>query len=171
MAVVAIHSGKSHLRMTPVRSSGLGSSSEFRRVSTASMVQWPRKRREFTCASGRMMFYRLSLKFWDSAKQPQELGKSAAFLLMLFLWLGTLAAAVSPALHQLLHADAKNPGHSCAVTELSGGSVLSGAVPAAVPCPPVFFAELSAASESQNYCSFDLRLSPSRAPPSASKIV
>jgi hypothetical protein len=89
---------------------------------------------------------------------------------MLLLWLGTLALAVSPELHQLLHKDAKSSTHNCVVTQLSGGLVSAGSAPITAPLPPVSCAGLAAPVESQDFLSFEHRLSPSRAPPSASKL-
>lgn len=45
----------------------------------------------------------------------------ASLLVLLFLLLGTLAA--SPVLHETFHADAKHPGHHCAITALMQGHV------------------------------------------------
>jgi hypothetical protein len=44
----------------------------------------------------------------------------AAFLSLVFLWV--LALSVSPQLHELVHADAGQAGHRCAVTLISSGN-------------------------------------------------
>jgi hypothetical protein len=44
----------------------------------------------------------------------------AAFLSLAFLWV--LALSVSPQLHERVHADAGQAGHSCAVTFISAGN-------------------------------------------------
>src|SRR5258706_8958474 len=122
------------------------------------------------CIGPDVVFHNKSVKFWNSAKRQREAGKFAAVILMLSLWLGSLAITLSPELHELLHKDAKSSTHSCVVTQISGGSLLAGSAPVTAPVPPVSGIGLSIALESQNFFSFDHRLSPSRAPPSASKL-
>ena len=89
---------------------------------------------------------------------------------MLLLWLGVFAAAVSPELHLLLHSDARSANHNCVVAQVSGGSVLVGSAPVAAPLPLLTCAEVSAFAANKNFSSFEFRFSPSRAPPSASKL-
>jgi len=122
------------------------------------------------CTGLDVVFLKRSVKFWNSAKRQHRPGKFAAVILMLSLWLGTLALTLSPELHELLHKDAKSSAHNCVVTQISAGSLLAGSAPVTAPVPPVSGIGLSVAVEAQNFFSFDYRLSPSRAPPSASKL-
>jgi hypothetical protein len=85
--------------------------------------------------------------------------------LMLVLWLGTMALAASPQLHQRLHKDSKSLTHECLVTLLSKSQLLAGVAGSLlVALIPIFFGWLPPAA-SFHGLSFDYRLSPSRAPP------
>ncbi len=57
---------------------------------------------------------------------------------MLLLFLSVLASAASPALHELLHADAKDAQHHCVVTSFAHGQVDApaggGSAPLPTPC-------------------------------------
>ena len=110
------------------------------------------------------------MKFLDKAKRQRGTGEFAAVILMLMLWLGTAAIALSPELHQLLHKDAKSSTHNCVVTQLNRGSVLAGSAPVTAPLQTLSCIEFPVAVESQNFSSTDYRLSPSRAPPSYPKL-
>jgi hypothetical protein len=56
------------------------------------------------------------MRFCRSAARPMV----AAFLSLAFLWV--LALSVSPQLHERIHADAEQAGHSCAVTLIASGN-------------------------------------------------
>jgi hypothetical protein len=88
---------------------------------------------------------------------------TAAFCLALILVLQAFAS--SGPLHKLLHADADSPDHHCAITLIAHGLV-----DAAVVCVSVagFVAAVLfrlPGFEAPDFCPFDYRLSPSRAPP------
>ena len=86
----------------------------------------------------------------------------SGLLVALVLLLNALAA--SPALHELIHKDAEQAGHSCVVTLFAHGQIdsASGDVPLAVPIasieatPSIIFSVPSTAIET---------LPPGRAPP------
>jgi len=91
---------------------------------------------------------------------------SAAALLLAALILFLSVAGASPALHQLIHADASAVNHNCAVTLFAKGQISSDA-PAPIhvsfePRPTVRNPAESIAGNS----GIDVRLTPSRAPPS-----
>lgn len=86
---------------------------------------------------------------------------------MLFLWLVTTAMVAAPVLHELVHKDAKNPGHECAVTAVQHGK-FSFDGPVTVSAVPVQAVETASA----NFVSILLpaiphRLASGRAPPTA----
>lgn len=88
--------------------------------------------------------------------------------LMLVLWLGLVALASSPQLHQLVHADSSQASHDCLVTQLARSQLLaaSGAIPVAVAAF-VFFG-LPPLLERLALPAADVRLSAPRGPPSRS---
>ncbi len=90
----------------------------------------------------------------------------AAVGTMLLLWLGLYALEVSPDLHRFLHQDAQNSAHNCLVTQLRHHSVLSGFAPSLLPAAPVTWSFVQPHPTFVLFSSVDLRLSPSRAPPS-----
>ncbi len=60
----------------------------------------------------------------------------AVAVAVLCLFLALVALATSPALHQVLHADANDPGHHCAVTHIAKGHVdVPISLPPLAPCP------------------------------------
>jgi len=65
----------------------------------------------------------------------------AALLASLVLLLGTLA--VSPELHELIHKDANEAGHQCAITVFAHGQVDSVSVDVAVVTPSVLCTTIS----------------------------
>lgn len=89
---------------------------------------------------------------------------ASAFLLGLFLSLQ--AMAVLPALHALIHSDASDPDHECAVTMLTHGQVSTSAV-----VPPVFQApeqvRFTLAEPKTIFASVDIQLLPCRGPPAS----
>lgn len=66
--------------------------------------------------------------------------RSKAFIVSLLVCLVLLldAMAVSPALHELIHADAGQTDHQCAVTMFAQGQVDSAAVDVAAAAPQIF---------------------------------
>jgi hypothetical protein len=85
---------------------------------------------------------------------------------MFALWLGTFLLASSPALHQLLHADAQSSSHHCVVTQVREHSILSIGTEAVIPQAPTSEITSSVPEQVQFNFAPDRRLSPSRAPPS-----
>jgi hypothetical protein len=89
---------------------------------------------------------------------------ASAFLLGLLLSLQ--AMAVFPALHALVHHDACDPDHECAVTLFTHGQVDASTTAVAVvsaPAVPVFNQEPPGII----FVSADIRLLPSRGPPAS----
>jgi hypothetical protein len=91
-------------------------------------------------------------------------GRVAASL-MLVLWLGTVAAAISPQLHLIIHKDARATHHSCVVTQVQEDGILGGCDFIVVASPSVPLAQISLAFDSEHYSPRDYRIAPSRAPP------
>ncbi len=87
---------------------------------------------------------------------------SAAIMLGLFL--GVFTVALSEALHRVLHAEACQPQHECAVTMLQGGLV-ENAVTAVAPVVLYAFAFTAPTPVSIFVPSTDLSLPPSCGPP------
>ena len=85
------------------------------------------------------------------------------------LWLGVFlllqAMVVLPGLHALIHADASDPSHQCAVTLFTHGQVhgADGAVPVLRPEPAAVFVQ---SRREAAFVSTDVRLLPGRGPPS-----
>jgi hypothetical protein len=89
-------------------------------------------------------------------------------LLALFLLLQAMAAL--PALHALVHPDAADPDHECAVTFFAHGQVDAPDTAAPVfhaPAPPVFSQPLPRVI----FVSADIRLLPGRGPPVSPALV
>ena len=110
------------------------------------------------------------MKLWNTSNRRRKLGRFAAVWLMLALWLGSFALTVSPELHRLLHHDSQSVKHECFVTQLSKGSAVSIQVAVPTLAPPWIELSLSFLSEPGCFSLSDYRLSPSRAPPSVSKL-
>jgi hypothetical protein len=93
---------------------------------------------------------------------------ASALLLVLFLFLQAMAA--SPALHTLVHHDAADPDHECAVTLFAHGQVNFSSTAAPVFCAPagLIFSE---SSPRIIFVSADVRLLPGRGPPASSALV
>lgn len=91
-------------------------------------------------------------------------GRSAVLCLM-FVFLQALV--MSPALHDLVHPDAKSPNHECAVTLLSHGQVETSSVDVGpvLPAPSVLFLDPIPATI---VASTDTPVMPGRGPPSVS---
>ena len=93
-----------------------------------------------------------------------KLGKPALSGLLVALVLALNALAAAPTLHEIIHKDAGQSGHSCVITLFAHGQVdtTSGDVPVTVPTalietePSIIFSVPSAAIEN---------LPPGRAPP------
>jgi hypothetical protein len=100
------------------------------------------------------------------ALSPRVLKKArpglAAFCLGVFL--GVYAMAAIPALHTLVHDDASDPAHQCAVTLLSQGQVHCASVTVECGQPAPIFAPTAPAS-TRIFVSTDVRLLPVRGPP------
>ena len=85
------------------------------------------------------------------------------------LWLGVFlllqAMVVFPGLHSLIHADASDPGHECAVTLFAHGQVhgTDAAVPVLRPEPAAVFIQ---SRREAVFVSRDVRLRAGRGPPS-----
>jgi hypothetical protein len=90
-------------------------------------------------------------------------GVASALFLGLFLFLQTLAAA--PVLHQLIHDNAGQPDHHCAVTLLAQGQIDAAPASVFVALPPFVLVE-APASQTPILIAADYRLLPGRAPPS-----
>ncbi len=93
---------------------------------------------------------------------------ASALLLGLFLSLQALAAF--PALHALVHPDACDPDHECAVTLFSHGQVDASPAAAPVFCAPerlIFSQSLPRII----FVSADIRLLPGRGPPASPALV
>jgi hypothetical protein len=83
---------------------------------------------------------------------------------LFFLFLSILAFAASPALHELIHADAKDVHHQCAITVLAHGQVDAPACEVSAPVPTVCFELFSPVTAS--FASPILeQFPPGRAPP------
>jgi hypothetical protein len=96
--------------------------------------------------------------------------RSGASALLLGLFLSLQAMATFPALHALVHHDACDPGHECAVTLFCHGQVdvSSAAVPVCcVPEPLIFSQSLPRII----FVSADVRLLPGRGPPASPALV
>ena len=90
--------------------------------------------------------------------------RASALLLGLFLFLQAMVAV--PALHTIIHPDACDPDHECAVTLFAHGQVNASAAIAPVFCPPalVVFSETFPRIV---FVSTDIRLLPGRDPPAS----
>src|SRR5437899_2988525 len=95
-------------------------------------------------------------------------GRITTVALMLSLWLGTLALAASPQLHRLIHKDAQSLNHHCLITHLKQHSLLAASSTILAPTPPIVDVGSACSPDPQFLPTRDYRLSPSRAPPSAS---
>lgn len=101
----------------------------------------------------------LSMKMFKEKRQA-----ASAFSLGLFLFLQALV--ICPGLHELVHHDANEPDHDCAVTLFSHGHVdAASAVVILLPAPErVIF---NPSSPAAIFVSTDLRLLPGRGPPAS----
>lgn len=110
----------------------------------------------------------MNLKILLGLNQATRQGYSsriAAAVLMLGLWLGLGALAISPELHRLVHKDARASSHHCLVTQLQRHSITPGLAPILAPVLTDRWIIQPAAPELRVQLSSDHRLSPSRAPP------
>jgi len=108
-----------------------------------------------------------SVKSLKRAGHPRVGGEIAAVGLMLFLWFATCALTVSPELHNFFHKDAQSFAHNCLITQFQHHSLHPSCTPVALPAAPTDWRPLLTHSDFLLHSSFDYRLSPSRAPPSA----
>ncbi len=112
----------------------------------------------------------LSVQFGLKVKTKGGIGALLVAGLMLVLWLGTIALAASPQLHQKLHNDSKSLTHECSATLLSKGHLLGeGSASFVLALLPVCFG-LLLRLDFFHFLSLDYRLSFSRAPPGFSAI-
>ncbi len=96
--------------------------------------------------------------------------RQAVAALCLLLFLAVQAMAASPALHALVHSDSTDPSHQCAVTLFLHGQVhSSSAAIAPARSAPVFAAEPLVCAAI--FASSDVRLLPSRGPPSLRSVI
>jgi hypothetical protein len=93
---------------------------------------------------------------------------ASALLLGLFLFLQALS--ISPALHALVHSDAAEPGHECAVTLFTHGQVNASTTTVPVVCTAarIVFCQ---APPRVIFVSADVRLLPGRGPPASPALV
>jgi hypothetical protein len=96
--------------------------------------------------------------------------RRSASALLLGLFLSLQAMAVLPALHALVHHDAAEPGHECAVTLFSHGQVDASTTAAPVVCAPTTLV-FSQSLPEIIFVSTDVRLLPGRGPPASSALV
>jgi hypothetical protein len=101
-----------------------------------------------------------------SAKRMLRAAKFGGAVFCLLIFVAIYAMAAVPALHELVHHDASDPSHQCAVTLLLTGQVhCPGTVVQAAKPAPVL---ISVAPSRRIVCiSADVRLLPSRGPPSS----
>jgi hypothetical protein len=113
-----------------------------------------------------MRFIAHAMKVADKsfARRSQSLHRMGALVgLLLFVALQVFAASGN--LHKAIHSDATSPGHHCVITLLAHGQVNAPVVPGiwvAFVAALIFFLPLLSSAV---ISSFDLRLSPGRAPP------
>jgi hypothetical protein len=86
-------------------------------------------------------------------------------VLMLGLFLFVVAMTQFESLHRLVHADAKQPNHQCAVTMLSAGQVDAPPPCAASVVVPQAVVVMEIGQPSVIFVSFDFTLLPSCGPP------
>ena len=76
-----------------------------------------------------------------------------------------MAMEASPSLHKLIHRDADSAGHTCIVTILASGQVLSTGVPTVLPVLACAIFVLVLVEFLRPHFERDLRLPVGRAPP------
>jgi hypothetical protein len=87
---------------------------------------------------------------------------ASSLLLGLFLFLQAMVAV--PALHAIVHHDAADPDHECAVTLFAHGQVDAAAAVPPVFCPPAVLISIDVFPR-VIFVSTDVRLLPGRGPP------
>jgi hypothetical protein len=94
--------------------------------------------------------------------------RASALLLGLFLFLQALS--ISPALHALVHSDAAEAGHECAVTLFTHGQINASATAVPIVCTAtrVIFCQ---SPPQAIFVSADVRLLPGRGPPASPALV
>lgn len=90
---------------------------------------------------------------------------SASAVLMLGLWLALLAARAVPAVHCVLHVDARSGGHECLITQIGKDQPLESPTPGLPIAPPLLDDHVLTLSRALPDCRTDRRLEPSRGPP------
>ena len=96
--------------------------------------------------------------------------RQGASALLLGFFLSLQAMAAFPALHALVHPDASDPDHECAVTLFSHGQVDVSSAAAPVFCAPARLI-FSQSPPRIIFVSADIRLLPSRGPPASPALV
>ena len=85
--------------------------------------------------------------------------------LALALWTMMSTVAVSPGLHQWLHADSQNGSHDCVFTQVSKGQIVGASAGLVIGVVGFFLVRVVLASEPRLVPAALYRWSPSRAPP------
>jgi acetyl esterase/lipase len=93
--------------------------------------------------------------------------RKAVWLLCLALFLSLQAVAAVPGLHRLLHHDADQADHQCAVTLLSHGNLHVSTAPQTSILLPAAFCFIMARPCDPIFVSIDYQLLPGRAPPAS----
>ena len=104
----------------------------------------------------------------DRSKLQFSAARIAIAGLMLALWLAMGFVAVSPQLHNWIHADAQSGTHQCLAVQLSKGPLLPDFAAIGVPAPVSLYIEVPAFEEFQYLATANHRLCSSRGPPSHS---
>jgi hypothetical protein len=84
---------------------------------------------------------------------------------MLSLWGVLCALEASPELHEWLHNDAQEPGHTCLITQLHQHTLLAVFAAPFIPVGLLLATDQAGLEHFQFFPSYDYRVSPSRAPP------
>jgi hypothetical protein len=111
-----------------------------------------------------------ALQYWRRHFNPARATKIAAAIFCVALVFALALLASCPSLHQLIHKDADDPDHECAVTLFSHGQVDASPAAAPVFCAPerlIFSQSLPRII----FVSTDIRLLPGRGPPASPALV
>ena len=112
--------------------------------------------------------YEMSVQFRLSAERRSSIGRITMVSVMLGLLLAISALAVSAQLHHLLHQDSQNANHHCLAAQLNKAPLAAGFAGVSIAAPTSVFLASVGFAEFRYFPSSDYRVSPSRAPPSAS---
>lgn len=100
------------------------------------------------------------------SKWTRVSGRIACVVLMLALWLAAVAFSSSTRLHSLVCADSQQANHDCLLTSFAKGHFLPLADVASIPITAVFSPGSFGPALQEPLSIVDMRLAPSRAPPS-----